>query len=407
MSEAEVTIICIAYNHEKYITDAIEGFLKQKTEFPVKIIIHDDASTDRTVDIISEYKEKYPDKIECILQTENQYSKPNNILFNILFPLVQTKYVAICEGDDYWIDEFKLQKQIDYLEKHQECSAYMHNAIKLDTQTGNQQLMNTWDKSGIYSQEEQIKMGLGSSFSAFASLVFRTDLIKDIPFFFTYVIGQDYTVRQYLACCGYIYYDEKPMSVYRVNVSQSAMAKMKNDDVFYNDSLIYTIGFFEQFDIYTKEKFHSILWKKIVSDYMGFCCSINKEEGLQKAESHRLDRNIVERCYSLIDEKNCSEDLLMQLQNGANVYIYGTSRLAHICMKQLEQKEQDIKGFVVSYQTDENQTFCGKKVWSIEELVKTEKDIVFVLAVQPINIDAIETVIKQYGSYKIVKPYSL
>ena len=118
-----MTIICATYNHEKYISDAIEGFLKQKTSFPVKILIHDDASTDRTTDIVSEYGKKYPEMIHCILQKENQYSKPNDILFNILVPLVHTEYIAICEGDDYWIDEYKLQKQIDYLEQQKDCSA--------------------------------------------------------------------------------------------------------------------------------------------------------------------------------------------------------------------------------------------------------------------------------------------
>ena len=167
----------------------------------------------------------------------------------------------------------------------------MHNALKLDCRTGKEQLLNTWEESGIYSQEEQIKAGLGSNYPAFASLVCRTELMKSIPYFFTHVIGQDYTIRQYLACCGYIYYDHKPMSVYRANVSHSAMDMMRTQSSFYNRSLVFSIQFFEKFDVYTKREFHQILWKKIISDYFGFCCSIERKEGLQKAKDYDLDIN--------------------------------------------------------------------------------------------------------------------
>jgi glycosyltransferase involved in cell wall biosynthesis len=113
-----VSISCITYNHEIYTEDAFHGFLIQETDFPFEILVHDDASTDRTADIIREYEKKYPKIIKPIYQTENQFSKGHKISFKFNFPRAKGKYIAMCEGDDYWIDRFKLQKQVDFLEKN-------------------------------------------------------------------------------------------------------------------------------------------------------------------------------------------------------------------------------------------------------------------------------------------------
>lgn len=124
-----VTIRCIAYNQEKYIRDCLEGFVMQKTNFRFEAIVHDDASTDGTAAIIKEYAEKYPDIIKPILETENQYSKHDGSLQRIMDEACKGKYLAFCEGDDYWTDPLKLQKQVDFLESHPDCSLCFHNAV--------------------------------------------------------------------------------------------------------------------------------------------------------------------------------------------------------------------------------------------------------------------------------------
>ena len=114
-----VVINCITYNHEPYIRDTLEGFVRQKTKFAFVAIVHDDASTDDTALIIREYAKKYPDIIKPIYEEENQYSKRDGSLTRIMNEACRAtgaKYVAICEGDDYWIDPLKLQKQVDFLE---------------------------------------------------------------------------------------------------------------------------------------------------------------------------------------------------------------------------------------------------------------------------------------------------
>lgn len=130
-----VSISCITYNHEKYIRDALEGFVMQKTNFKFEAIVHDDASTDNTAAIIREYAEKYPDIIKPIFETENQYSKHDGSLAQIMNAACKGKYMALCEGDDYWTDPYKLQKQVDFMENHPEYSMVFHNAQVLHQET--------------------------------------------------------------------------------------------------------------------------------------------------------------------------------------------------------------------------------------------------------------------------------
>jgi len=111
-----VSITCATYNHEAYIKEALEGFVMQKTSFPFEIIVHDDASTDNTASIIREYEARYPDLFVTIYEAENQYSKGYGDLSRIIYSAVRGKYIAVCEGDDYWTDPYKLQKQVEFLE---------------------------------------------------------------------------------------------------------------------------------------------------------------------------------------------------------------------------------------------------------------------------------------------------
>ncbi len=121
----KLSIVCLAYNHERFIRDCLDGFVMQKTDFPFEILINDDASTDKTADIIREYEAKYPDLFRCVYQTENQWGK-KSVWTDILFPMVRGKYVALCEGDDYWTDPLKLKKQVEFMEAHPDFSVCFH-----------------------------------------------------------------------------------------------------------------------------------------------------------------------------------------------------------------------------------------------------------------------------------------
>jgi len=210
-----VSISCITYNHEKYIRDAIEGFLMQKTTFPVEILIHDDASTDRTPEIIREYEKKYPDLIFPIFQKVNQYSKGIYIPAEFQYPRARGKYYGGAEGDDYWTDPYKLQKQVDFLETHPEYVFTFHDAVILNQKTGEKririgvrQIDTTVDLKSLIIQKN----------IPTASIVFRNILdYTSLPDWISRISNGDYGLCVLLAEKGPGKYLPEAMSVYRVH----------------------------------------------------------------------------------------------------------------------------------------------------------------------------------------------
>ncbi|MFA6308365.1 MAG: glycosyltransferase [Clostridia bacterium] len=218
MGEILVSVVCLAYNQENYIKDAIESFLMQKTNFTFEIIIHDDASTDKTRDIIREYSLKYPDVIKLIIQKENQYSKGERIL-KFIVPEIKGKYIAFCEGDDYWTDPSKLQLQTDYLESHPEYSMCVHAADRVSVDKTNLSLpMSPSKKDRTYSFLDILKSGGG--FVATNSVFCRAKHIIEMPDFTNVSFG-DYPLEMYLGYQGKTYYSAIRMSAYRVDVPGS------------------------------------------------------------------------------------------------------------------------------------------------------------------------------------------
>ncbi len=128
-NDSLVTVRCITFKQEKFIAQTIESIVAQQTTFKYQVIIHDDASPDGNPEIIRRYAEKYPDKIVAVLNHVNQYSNPNGSIWNTIRPYMRGKYVAFIEGDDYWTDPLKLQKQIEYMEAHPECTMCYGKAI--------------------------------------------------------------------------------------------------------------------------------------------------------------------------------------------------------------------------------------------------------------------------------------
>ena len=217
MQEIKVSVVCNAYNHELYIRDALEGFVIQKTNFAFEVLIHDDASTDKTADIIREYEAKYPGIIKPIYQTENQYTKGGVSRFQA--PRIKGKYVALCEGDDYWTDPLKLQKQYDAMEAHPEIDICAHAAIMVNAKNEKKiDLIAPRKKNDIISAEDVIYGG--GAFVATNSLFYKAYLYTTL-FEFRKSFRIDYTLQIQGALRGGMLYLSEVMSVYRYMVSNS------------------------------------------------------------------------------------------------------------------------------------------------------------------------------------------
>lgn len=152
-----VSILTLAYNHEPYIRQCLDGIVMQQTNFKFELLVHDDASTDGTAEIIREYESKYPEIIKPIYQTENQYSKHVPIGTTYLYPRAQGKYIALCEGDDYWTDPLKLQKQVDFLESNQDYVLCTHcYKLYLEKEQGYGEIRPFITESRTFDFEEYI-----------------------------------------------------------------------------------------------------------------------------------------------------------------------------------------------------------------------------------------------------------
>mgnify|MGYP003803865569 CR=1 FL=1 len=222
-----VSICCITYNHESYIRDCLEGFIMQKTNFAFEVLIHDDASTDKTADIIRDYEAKYPEILKPIYQKENQYSKGINPGTKFLFPRARAKYIALCEGDDYWTDPYKLQKQVDFLEANQEYSMCFHKVDYVDE-------LNDIIEFEDYNKDTKTTTTFEdlckSNYINTCSNLFRNnELITNWPSALADCFPGDWVLN--LLMCGkngLIYMLEEKMASYRIH-SQGIWSKQKKD----------------------------------------------------------------------------------------------------------------------------------------------------------------------------------
>lgn len=216
----KVSVFCTVFNHEKYLRTALDGFINQKTNFGYEVFVHDDASTDASASIIIEYAQKYPDIIKPILQKENQYSKGVRIFQDIIRPRMTGEYVASCEGDDYWTDSKKLQKQADFLDSNREYVACVHNTKKIDLWRNRIYTMYGVEEDTDLTFSDAISDG-GSCYHT-SSLMYRIEYTDDQPNFAKKARGYgDYPLAIYLALSGKIRYLKDVMSIYRFGTESS------------------------------------------------------------------------------------------------------------------------------------------------------------------------------------------
>ena len=278
--QVQVSIFCIAFNHEKYIRQCLDGFLMQK-EVTFEIIIHDDASTDKTADIIREYAEKYPNIFKPVYQTKNHKYAPHiNYGTEYMVPLITGKYVAMCEGDDYWTDPYKLKKQCDALEKNPDCYLCLHNVEVVDENglptgkhyplcsvpTGNLSSEHFFD---IYEKAKYYHLS-----SYFCVTEKYLEYKYNPPEFRLAAPSFDRPLLLYFSYIGNVYYINETMSDYRFQRQDSWTSKIYGKE--------------QNTDLFVMRKNHIAKKKKMLRSFSAF--SNRKYDSKLMFEHDELDR---------------------------------------------------------------------------------------------------------------------
>lgn len=264
-----VSIVCATYNHEQYLTDAINGFLSQKTTFAIEIIIHDDASRDGTPEIIKAYALKYPKLIVPILQSENQYSKGSFKPTVHAAKFARGKYIAFCEGDDYWVNENKLQLQVESLEKHPDVDFSFHAAHIASEGIISNSVGWRLGKTRVIPFPDLLETAAGS-FAPTASYVIRKRVLEELPvWFLSKAPVGDYFIERYAAIRGGALYLEEPMSVYREFTPESWSLKVVKDNAVFRKSMK---GMFTSMDLMAADfvKFSSAFERSYARLYLKY-----------------------------------------------------------------------------------------------------------------------------------------
>ena len=265
-----VSVICKTYNHEKYISKCINSLLNQKTNFKYEILIHDDASTDKTALIVKEYEQKYPNIIKAVYQKENKYSKKIPIIPNFLLPIASGKFLAFCEGDDFWIDENKLQTQVDALEDNPDCYLCVHT-VQATNENGfpvNYFYPINKYSNGMLNSDSFIKILCYENFAfQLSSFLLKKEkyeyYINNIPKFRQVSCVGDLPLMLYFGSIGNVYYINKVMSCYRLNSINNWSNKGNESNSIYRYRCNSLITMFNEFDKFTNFKYHDLCEHRI------------------------------------------------------------------------------------------------------------------------------------------------
>ena len=208
----KLSVCLITYNHERFITQALESALAQKTNFEFEIVVGEDCSADHTRQILVEYQQRYPNTIRLMLPEKNLGANRN---FARTLQACRGQYIALLEGDDYWTSPTKLQEQVNFLDSHEECAICFH-AVRVFHEDGNEapRISPRFGHKKISTIEDLLGLG---NFIPTCAAVFRNGLIKEFPDWFYTLRIADFSLHVLNAQYGKIGYINKVMGAYRIH----------------------------------------------------------------------------------------------------------------------------------------------------------------------------------------------
>ena len=249
--KVKVSIRCTVYNHEKYLRQCLDGIVSQETDFLFEAIVHDDASTDGSAKIIKEYSQRYPNIIKPIYQTENQYSKDFTIIRRAITEKCTGEYMAWCEGDDYWIDPKKLQKQVDILDKTPNVGLVFGRAKQYVEKVG------VFKKESFGSCVKDAKSLLMSNTIPTPTVLLRTDIymkyMAEAAFHRQNWLMGDYPMWIYFALNTDLHFIDEDLAVYRILEESACHSKDRAKlERFYNSAIAMKSFFNERYNLVPK-----------------------------------------------------------------------------------------------------------------------------------------------------------
>lgn len=261
-----VSVLIFCYNHAEYIGQCIDSVLQQKTKFNYEIIIHDDCSYDNSFNIIEEYVKKYPHIVKVFAEKSPQYlSDPYTVCYTNMLNLARGRYIAWLEGDDYWTDPNKLQKQFDVMERHEACSICVHKVDLLDC--GRNKIMGTVPSRGIVKDKELIVKGKdifyrlvkeGTFFAVNSYFVRRKAIVEqNVPQYMLIAKCMDFAKLLEAIVYGPIIFLPEVMAVKRVYNKGSLSEQNRSRDVEREQSNLQQMNMIlESYDMYSSNIYH-------------------------------------------------------------------------------------------------------------------------------------------------------
>ena len=286
-----VSVVCLTFNHKTYIKDALDGFINQKTNFKFEVIVHDDASTDGTDEIIRSYAKKYPTIIKPIYQKENQWSKGGKLSKRFVYPLIKGKFVAFCEGDDYWVDPEKLQKQVDVFREHPNVWICFHPVeIKWENKQNSNSIYPS-PRDRFYKTELSLEDLLKRNFIQTNSVMYRwrfhTDSLDQIP---DNILPTDWYLHLLHAEKGTIFMLQEIMSVYRRH-DKGVWYGDNKDPLWFKKCAILNYCFYD----YVEKKFHvDREYEKKILIYISFIYAKKSNDKLWAQKLLQIDPTAID-----------------------------------------------------------------------------------------------------------------
>ena len=400
-----LSVWCVTYNHGKYIKEALEGFVSQKTNFRYKVVIFDDASTDNSQEIIKEYAKMYPELFHVFLLKKNIHAHPQRrIAVNNLRKRVLTgKYVAFCEGDDFWTDSGKIQLQVEYMENNPSCILTVHDGICLDCVKNERRRMIGEDEERDLSAGEIIgkKKGLIPT----ASMVIRKEyaILED---FFGECTSSDWTMQIKAFLSGEVHYFGKCMCCYRYmhKDSWTSEIRISKEKMFLQcveiDSFLsrldeYSKYRYNKYIIEMKQQYVNIALNNFSEDMIEYIKNIAvKKDGIKR---QRYASDLLEQVRRRTDRMYFPQEIKEELLNYKNIWVMGTGHYSKIISSQLKNNGIQIKGYLVS--SGQSKDGMNGEVYYASEITEAKNEIFVLIAIDPIIYGEIQEELEKNEIY--------